>query len=1139
MVTNVKNHAVSDDVFYQMRKMFNRKRSPEAILRRKFLNCKRTQRNRKLYRETLKIPAIKQKTKQMDNGHIVSSTPATYIVNKDTKLFAFNNLYKIGTFNVRTLKADWRIFELIRFCIEYSVDILAIQEHKYIFDRSTEGNVKKRDLGKGWQFYYSSADINDIGGPIGGVGFIISPKAAKSIDSIISISSRILKCQFSASSNHKYTAFSIYSPTSVSNIDDINIFYNDLSESSDNIAGRNFQVILGDFNAQLIRSKSCLYRAEDYTKQTKLNRNSEMLDEFLFANDFLPINSRYKKPLHKLYTHTRPGSRQIVGLDHIMFKRKWSTSAFNCNVYPAPISSDHRPIIAIVKWRLQAHKIIAKRSVYYDWTTFYNTQNEVKLIDNVKSFHIDSNLSMEDNYKSLTTLINNSVQNFVPEQPRSSKPCLWEDCEISRLRTEKTNARAILKGLRPKSSDFNTAYTRFCEISKKHADMYTTKQIDYFSEKCEQVTKLNGEHKHSAAWNLINQITGRIVRKKGLVSADSPEEGVRLFHLHFEQLLSPNISNNSQPEEIPNLNPIFDKNFTFSVPFETGEITLDEITITSKQLSNGKATGIDNIHAEILKNPTILIQLLPFFNYALSNGIAFSDWKLSLIIPVPKKGDLSQPTNYRGIALMSIITKLYNRILLNRLKSTLDIHLRGNQNGFRASRSTLQHILALRRLTEECSIHQDLNLIAIFIDFSKAFDSVKWSYIEAILKAYCVPTILIRAIMSIYYGAKAQVNTQFGLSPDTIDLSVGVLQGDTLAPYLFIIVIDYIMREALINKNKLGFNINNSQPTSHMMESNPNSQYQTRNATGARKKNISIPEPSCEKNINDNYITDLNFADDLTILASTFQNAQELLYAIEAEALKVGLKINRPKTQYVVIGSLQPSDLYLLNSDIPLEKVSNFKYLGSSIFELEKDIKIRTIMAWEAALKLKRIWKNNLFPAKFKRNLFRATVETVLLYSAETWTLTNTLEKKLTGAYNKLYRYALNIKWTEKIPNYELFADLPPLHIRLRERRLRFAGHCARADQSAPQPVTKLLFWQPTTKYRSGKGSTLTYAKVLLKDTGIELLTHLNETMQDRVKWRKYISDSTKSKHVAYIKSEKENRTIKTILKRNKELPFL
>ena len=88
---------------------------------------------------------------------------------------------------------------------------------------------------------------------------------------------------------------------------------------------------------------------------------------------------------------------------------------------------------------------------------------------------------------------------------------------------------------------------------------------------------------------------------------------------------------------------------------------------------------------------------------------------------------------------MCVCAKLYNRLLLERLRSFLDGHLRINQNGFRQLRSTAQHVLAVRRIFESIKMTKDAKLVAIFVDFCKSFDSVSWVQIEAILYAYQVP----------------------------------------------------------------------------------------------------------------------------------------------------------------------------------------------------------------------------------------------------------------------------------------------------------------------------------------------------------------------------------------------------------------
>jgi len=96
----------------------------------------------------------------------------------------------------------------------------------------------------------------------------------------------------------------------------------------------------------------------------------------------------------------------------------------------------------------------------------------------------------------------------------------------------------------------------------------------------------------------------------------------------------------------------------------------------------------------------------------------------SVINPIPKKGDLSQTGNWRGILLMCHLTKLYDGILMQRLRKAVDRFLKYTQNGFRADRSTVHHIAALKILIDTSRTRHDYPLHGCFVDFSKAFDSV-------------------------------------------------------------------------------------------------------------------------------------------------------------------------------------------------------------------------------------------------------------------------------------------------------------------------------------------------------------------------------------------------------------------------------
>ena len=87
------------------------------------------------------------------------------------------------------------------------------------------------------------------------------------------------------------------------------------------------------------------------------------------------------------------------------------------------------------------------------------------------------------------------------------------------------------------------------------------------------------------------------------------------------------------------------------------------------------------------------------------HGGAPEIWKIGGILPFPKKGDLGVAGNYRGITLTAVAAKIYNKMLLNRLRPHIAPLLRKNQNGFRTNRTTPAQILALRRIIEGIKAH--------------------------------------------------------------------------------------------------------------------------------------------------------------------------------------------------------------------------------------------------------------------------------------------------------------------------------------------------------------------------------------------------------------------------------------------------
>ena len=122
-----------------------------------------------------------------------------------------------------------------------------------------------------------------------------------------------------------------------------------------------------------------------------------------------------------------------------------------------------------------------------------------------------------------------------------------------------------------------------------------------------------------------------------------------------------------------------------------------------------------------------------------------SDWKRSLIVKIPKKGNLTICDNYRGISLLSVPSKIFCRILIDRIKMGVDEKLRQEQSGFRQGRGTLEQMFTLRNILEQCMEWQ-APIYVNFVDFRKAFDSVIREKLWVIMKEYGIPSLYINII---------------------------------------------------------------------------------------------------------------------------------------------------------------------------------------------------------------------------------------------------------------------------------------------------------------------------------------------------------------------------------------------------------
>ena len=165
---------------------------------------------------------------------------------------------------------------------------------------------------------------------------------------------------------------------------------------------------------------------------------------------------------------------------------------------------------------------------------------------------------------------------------------------------------------------------------------------------------------------------------------------------HFEAVL-----NQPEPNKILKIEQI---NTTIN-EIETGKITYNETKIAIDKLKKNKSPGMDNIYPEMIKfgGEPLVSSIQHLCNRIWEQEKIPEEWEIGTIIPLPNKGDLCVCSNWRGITLLSIPSKVLSIIILNRMKKAVEKVLRDEQSGFRSGRSCTDAIFALKTIIEKAN----------------------------------------------------------------------------------------------------------------------------------------------------------------------------------------------------------------------------------------------------------------------------------------------------------------------------------------------------------------------------------------------------------------------------------------------------
>ena len=256
----------------------------------------------------------------------------------------------------------------------------------------------------------------------------------------------------------------------------------------------------------------------------------------------------------------------------------------------------------------------------------------------------------------------------------------------------------------------------------------------------------------------------------------------------------------------------------------------------------------------------------------------------------------------------------------------------------------------------------------------------------------------------------------------------------------------------------------------------------------------------------DKKLGDLDFADDLCLLAPNVEIMQRKTTALSDTASKIGLNINIKKTE--VMSTEGPINISLNNEN--LKQVEKFTYLGSTITsdgDCLHDVKARIAKAYGAMNKLNNIWKSNSLSKNTKLKIFNSNVMSVLLYGSDSWKTNAEIERRLTSFQCRCLRRILSIKWNTRTSNLEVLriSEMESVTSLARRNRWNYLGHVLR------MPTTRIPVqawsWTPDGRRQVGRprGTLRRTITDDLRKCGNKYI-NLKRTADDRAKWRGLVS---------------------------------
>lgn len=515
-------------------------------------------------------------------------------------------------------------------------------------------------------------------------------------------------------------------------------------------------IICGDINinylnknnetAELIDLVSSFYIKPVFDEPTRLSNKSSTAIDYIFTNF---NDSLVEKNV--LHTGLSDHSAQQI--------------TFNCIT-----NKNFEPY----KYRSFSRKNILQFTDYLKAETWDNVLIENNIENKYKFFYETLLYYYDTSFKMVTKNFNHSSdnKNWLTTGIKTSSKRLKELFNLQKL------------GIIEKTYyvNYKTTYNRVIRHAKK---MYFDNIIN------------NSENKTRTVWNIINSsIRGankQIKNDTSTMMINNVEVDNKIlianeFNSYFINLPKSVIKSNQQKINNHDMLSIVDESIVLH------NVTESEIINVINNLKNSNSTGHDNFSIKIIKQCAHLLAkpLCNIINHCFAEGHFPDLLKISKVICLFKKGDSKQICNYRPISLLSVFSKIIEKLLANRIILFLESNnmLSPNQHGFRVNRSTISALLSFLNHVYK-NLDEGNKVMALFVDLSKAFDCVDHDTLLKKVECYGLRGQCNKILRS-YLMNRKQFVEYYGKRSQEMEVNIGVPQGSVLGPLLFLLYINDI-----------------------------------------------------------------------------------------------------------------------------------------------------------------------------------------------------------------------------------------------------------------------------------------------------------------------------------------------------------